>query len=258
MSEPSKKRRHAATEGGEQARPQAPAPIASARTKAAGWTLPPARSKRGHERREAILDAATEEFLSKGFQGASLRSIVATAGGSSRTLYQQFGDKAGLFRAIIARLEGRVSGLTVPDVTNVRPIEQELYEVGLAYLTSFLQPEPLAFFRMMIAESASKPEIPVMVWGVTHKPFATRLATYLAGKCALEGCPLDNPELAALQFIEATKGAIHLDMLFTGLQPTPEDLSDRVLQAVDLFLNGARHAGSARAAVFGTPSTAQR
>jgi len=211
------------------------------------------RSKRGYQRREAILDAATAEFLQKGYQGASLRAIVAAAGGSSRTLYQQFGDKAGLFRAIVARLEAGVAGLTVPDARSGRPMEEELFEIGLSYLTSFLKPEPLAFFRMMVAESATRPEIPVLVWGATHKVFVSKLASYLREKGAQDGFHMEDPGLAALQFIEASKAALHLEMLFTGVEPGLEELVRHVRLAVRMFLQGAPIAGGGR----GAPQTSR-
>lgn len=166
---------------------------------------------------------------------------MAVAGGSTRTLYQQFGDKAGLFRAIVARLGGRVADIVVPDADSEQPIDQDLHDVGLAYLESFLRPEPLAFFRMMVAESMTMPEIPLMVWGATHKPFAARLANYLRAKSASGALSLEDPDLAAEQFIEMTKAAIHLEVLFTGREPSARSLRKRAASAVDLFLNGCRN-----------------
>lgn len=205
---------------------------------------PEARSERGRRRREAILDAATAEFLAKGYQAASLRSIMAVAGGSSRTLYQQFGDKAGLFRAICARLEGQATLGVVPDGRGDRPMEAELYEIGLANILSFLKPEHLAFFRMMVAESAPQgvqgSTLPMMVWRATHKQVVAQLADYLRVKGPRVGRTFADPDLAALQFIEASKSALHLEALFSGAELDRAEIERRVRHAVDLFLNGAR------------------
>ena len=56
--------------------------------------------KKTEARREAILDAALEEFAAKGYAGARMEDIARRAGGAKGTLYLHFGDKEGLFRAI--------------------------------------------------------------------------------------------------------------------------------------------------------------
>ena len=50
---------------------------------------------------ERILAAAKREFLEKGYVDASLRSIAAAADTSTNSIYVRFGDKEGLFSAIV-------------------------------------------------------------------------------------------------------------------------------------------------------------
>ena len=50
---------------------------------------------------DRVLECAKEEFLSKGFLDASLRTIAQEAGTSTGSIYTRFGDKEGLFRAIV-------------------------------------------------------------------------------------------------------------------------------------------------------------
>lgn len=50
---------------------------------------------------ERLLAHAKDEFLSKGFQHASLRDIAQKAGTSPRAIYTRFPDKEGLFAAIV-------------------------------------------------------------------------------------------------------------------------------------------------------------
>ena len=50
---------------------------------------------------ERIVDAAKREFLDKGYVEASLRTIAAEAGTSTNSIYVRFGDKEGLFSAIV-------------------------------------------------------------------------------------------------------------------------------------------------------------
>lgn len=50
---------------------------------------------------ENIIKCAREEFLQKGFSEASLRTIAANAGTTTGSIYSRFGDKEGLFDAIV-------------------------------------------------------------------------------------------------------------------------------------------------------------
>lgn len=50
---------------------------------------------------ESLLQAAKEEFLAYGFHDASMRRISAACGVSTNSIYTRFGDKSGLFHAIV-------------------------------------------------------------------------------------------------------------------------------------------------------------
>ena len=60
---------------------------------------------------ESIQRAAMQEFLDKGFQGASLRQIVKNAGGTTGAFYGYFSSKEALFASLVephaAALMGR-------------------------------------------------------------------------------------------------------------------------------------------------------
>jgi AcrR family transcriptional regulator len=53
------------------------------------------------ERQEAILAAAAEEFVARGYAAASLNRIVERSGISKGALYYYFEDKADLFAAVV-------------------------------------------------------------------------------------------------------------------------------------------------------------
>ena len=50
---------------------------------------------------ELIHTAAKEEFMEKGFQAASLRNIVKTAGVTTGAFYGYYGRKEELFAALV-------------------------------------------------------------------------------------------------------------------------------------------------------------
>ncbi len=50
---------------------------------------------------EALLESAGREFLKYGFRDANLRRISADSGVSTNSIYTRFGDKSGLFDALV-------------------------------------------------------------------------------------------------------------------------------------------------------------
>lgn len=50
---------------------------------------------------EKLFEVAKKEFLEKGFRDASLRTIAQEADTSTSSIYTRFGDKEGLFSAIV-------------------------------------------------------------------------------------------------------------------------------------------------------------
>ncbi len=51
---------------------------------------------------EALIKSAKREFLTYGFNDASLRRISADSGVSTNSIYTRFKDKAGLFEAVVS------------------------------------------------------------------------------------------------------------------------------------------------------------
>ena len=50
---------------------------------------------------DKIIECAKQEFLEKGFEGASMRNIADNAGYTTGMLYGRFADKGELFKAIV-------------------------------------------------------------------------------------------------------------------------------------------------------------
>src|SRR5215470_13565894 len=61
----------------------------------------PARLETAEQRRERIVRLAWPLFLKKGYDNVSVDEIVDLVGGSKATIYSWFGDKEGLFEAVV-------------------------------------------------------------------------------------------------------------------------------------------------------------
>ena len=58
---------------------------------------------RSTDKREEVLDIASENFLSKGFDGTSINVMAREAGISKESIYRYFGSKEDLFLAVVER-----------------------------------------------------------------------------------------------------------------------------------------------------------
>src|SRR5690349_25180150 len=103
-------------------------PAARANAKAnshAGEDAVPASSRatRAAERRAAIVDAAMEEFIARGFAATRLDDIAKRAGVAKGTIYLHFKDKESMFeeliRTAIVPLVGTLTG-PPPGGTSIR------------------------------------------------------------------------------------------------------------------------------------------
>mgnify|MGYP002003291779 CR=1 FL=1 len=61
-----------------------------------------------HERRNRILDQVEPLFLTMGFSRVTTDEIAASVGMSKKTVYQEFGSKQELVRAVVRRKLARI------------------------------------------------------------------------------------------------------------------------------------------------------
>src|SRR5215469_5721913 len=105
-------------------------------------------------KRQAIIDAAQRVFLDQGFAGSSVDAIAAAAGVSKQTIYNHFGDKEALFRAVVRAVQSNVAGefheagleerLTASD-----DLGCDLRELGRRWVSAVLAEDVAALRRLV-------------------------------------------------------------------------------------------------------------
>lgn len=118
----------------------------------------PRSQDRGVARRQAFLQAAREVFLEQGYEAASVNDVVRRAGGSLATLYAQFGNKEGLFQAVVQDQHDRFVRSLTPQSVDHLPLEEGLQAIGERYVHGLLARDNLCFYRIMIGEARKFPE----------------------------------------------------------------------------------------------------
>src|SRR5437016_8408421 len=93
--------------------------------------MPKTGGRNPQQTQQRILEAALQEFAAKGFAGARVDVIARRATINKRMLYHYFGDKQGLFQAVLRRkmAQRQAWGLATPDA----PAESLPYWFELAY-----------------------------------------------------------------------------------------------------------------------------
>ena len=151
----------------------------------------------------AILDGATQEFITHGYAATSMNQIAAAAKVSKPTLYTYFQDKAGLFVALIERFAHRqqmLSWLQDPQNLAADPTVV-LRHLALEILDQFAG-EQLSFFMMrtIIGESARFPALARAFVVKTEEQNVRVLSQFLAAHPQVH---VADPEIAARVFIGA-------------------------------------------------------
>ncbi|MFT4089369.1 MAG: TetR/AcrR family transcriptional regulator [Asticcacaulis sp.] len=108
-----------------------------------------------------ILDAALDEFCTKGYDATRVEDIARRARISKALVYVYYPTKIDLFLAVAERLiEPYRQAETDFKIDETRPAEAQMREHhDLFYRTIACDPQALSIFRLMVAESARAPEI---------------------------------------------------------------------------------------------------
>lgn len=199
-------------------------------------------TSRGEQRRRAFLQAASDVFLEQGYEAASVNEVVRRAGGSLATLYSQFGNKDGLFWAMIEEATSNFGQVMKDEAADDRPLREGLQAIGEEYISRMLQPRGLAMFRVMVGEAKKFPEIARRFFKLGPDHTRATVAAYLMKRGPAEGITYDQEraELDAAFFCEMIRSRHHYRMLWDETyQVTEEEQRAHVTAVVQRFLNGA-------------------
>lgn len=106
------------------------------------------------ERMKRIEDAAYELIEKKGFAGMSMLAIARKAKASNETLYRWYGDKTGLFKAMVTRNAAEVRQLLENDLETDRPPLETIRALGPRLLGLLVSPRAIALNRAAAADAS--------------------------------------------------------------------------------------------------------
>ena len=188
------------------------------------------------DKQRALLDGALRVFARDGYTRAGVDALAAEAGVSSRTIYNHYGDKAGLFRAVILdscdQVVARQTALADALLGRVVDLESDLVEFGLRWAAPDPETQPhFALVRHIRADIDHIDPDTIAAWQ-QRGPLRVRqaLAAHL-GRLADRGLlAVDDPAMAALHLVQLTAGSVAAEM--------PDVERERVVRAgVRVFLS---------------------
>ncbi|MBC7152941.1 MAG: TetR/AcrR family transcriptional regulator [Rhizobium sp.] len=198
-----------------------------------------AKSRRAPGRRERLLAAAAELFFEQGYAATSIDAIIERAGGSKRNIYNEFGNKEGLFAAIVSTSAEKALSSLVIDEIEGRHLRDILMAFGHQLMTIYMSPALIGIYRTIVAEASRYPDLGQKFYQSGPDRATNRLAEVLEVANARGEIHTDDCIRTAGHFVALIRDNVHLQVVL-GLRPAPDEkeMQEAVLSAVNLFLNG--------------------
>ncbi|WP_052423141.1 TetR/AcrR family transcriptional regulator [Nonomuraea candida] len=193
------------------------------------------------DKRQAILAGALTVFARDGYSRASIDAISASAGVSTRTIYNHFEDKAQLFEAVIQDSAARAAeaqiALIERHLNKIIDLETDLIEFGRDWTAPMpAYADHFALVRQINAELGHIPRAAIDAWQATgplrvRHELALRIAKF-ADRGLLRVADPERAALHLLLLISSDVPAYEGDVL------TEEQADEMVTSGVRAFLHG--------------------
>ncbi|MGB5197607.1 MAG: TetR/AcrR family transcriptional regulator [Candidatus Deferrimicrobium sp.] len=196
-----------------------------------------------NKRASKVLKVAGELFLSRGYAGVSLETIVARTGGSFRDLYQAFGSKESLFLRVMTDVCEEVLSplreLALDQASEQMPLEEVLSAMGRSILRVLLSTRVLCLHRLVVSGSPPFPALGKLFFQAGPGKVNETVAAFLRARAERDGLVLPEPLAAAAIFINSLAGDLQLRAI-TGGKVSDSEVEARLQEAVRVFLSGVR------------------
>ena len=168
----------------------------------------------------AIVEAASDAIYERGLS-VSVDEIARRAGVSKQTIYNHYGSKADLVRALIEqRVELIIAPLEVPGALD-HP-EEALAAYARALLRAVTDPRGIALFRLIIASVGTEPDLARTIFTAGARASRIRLADFLAQEARCGRLAIGDADEAADFFA----GMVISHRQLVGLLGLPDDQSE--------------------------------
>ncbi len=121
-------------------------------------------------KRVAIVNAALDEFVEKGFAAARMEDIARRAGVAKGTIYLNFSDKEALFEAIVRKEIGPKVDAAAILAASGGSLSDFIHATFLPALDEITQTRRGAVLRLLIGEAGRVPKLAEVYYRVIVEP----------------------------------------------------------------------------------------
>lgn len=201
------------------------------------------------QREAQIAEAAHAVLAEKGFRGLSMLAVAKRARASNETLYRWYGDKTGLFRALITRNADDIASALDESLEVEQTSRATLSRLGQVLLDRLLSDSAVALHRAAAADATG--ELGPVLGEAGHGAIMPRIEA-LFKRLVAEGALTGPADQAAALWVDLLIGDLQIRCA-TGAEPAPDEAARRarVMRAEQLLfaidkahetaVNGAGH-----------------
>jgi AcrR family transcriptional regulator len=200
------------------------------------------REELHQQRRDKILQAARQVFLTRSFDRATVDEVARLARVSTGTVYIYFETKDRLFEAVTALALSPFEGLFDEIERMDGGPEPTLTRLAEVYYQFLSEPEVRSFYRTVVMEAVRRPEMSRQVYETVHRTLGAALRRLLvrfheAGQLAIPDVPI-----AARLFQGMIEHSALTIPLVQGEAPALHPLEPYCAETVRVFLAAYRPA----------------
>ncbi|MCA6120442.1 TetR/AcrR family transcriptional regulator [Bradyrhizobium sp. WSM 1704] len=197
------------------------------------------------ERDQRLIEVATRLFLERGFDATSIDAVAETARVSKPTVYAQYGDKRGLFTAVLRREIARWLAPLAAAATEMHldhpadcSVEERLIDLGRQLLTLNCSADSIAFSRILTAQAINFPDVAKLAVDEGWSKAVSTTADFFDHLAACGALDLEDTTIAAETFLNMVVGHTHRMATF-GIPIDMASAEKRMEVSIRLFLAGA-------------------
>ena len=196
----------------------------------------PGSASRG-TRRAQILDVALNLLAQRGYRDTTMLEVARRSSASKETLYAWFGNKTGLFQAVIEHNAERFLQALHGHLDRDATVDAALTGFGRTMAAHLLSDNAVAIQRAAISEASSDPSLANSLSGLVGEPIHAAFVRYLV-QCHARGLlHVEDPDEAADAFVGLLLGDALTQRLMGVLDaPCERDIEVRAARATGRFL----------------------
>ncbi|WP_299946601.1 TetR/AcrR family transcriptional regulator [uncultured Microbulbifer sp.] len=192
-------------------------------------------------KRQAILDAAKELFLTQGFAATSMDALASAAGVSKLTVYSHFSDKETLFSAAITDRCESMMPLPIFVLEEEDSVAGVLERIGQAFLEMVYSEDSVRLLRLLCSVASQESRMAQLFFDAGPQRILGEMEQLLIRATQLEMLRVEDPAAAAENFLGILLGCGHLGVLIGRSEvEAGAERRARVCRAVDLFIRAYR------------------